>query len=172
MKPGLPAWALQPASPADHALAVDARRRDQLRVQWPDLKALRAWAKAHGWPAPRLGFEDAFLGQMLLSPENFALALSESGLALQLPRRDYTLPPEDLADLDALYAERGSDGRPSSWGSLVAELREIRRAVEAGVRVHVEGAPPLQSWQSFYDWAHGRYHMLEDGYDDWIGHDE
>ena len=27
----------------------------------------------------------------------------------------------------------------------------------------------LTTWQSFYDWAHGRYHMLEDGYDSWIG---
>ena len=172
MKSDLPAWALQPAAPADHALARDAHQRGQLRVQWPESKTLRAWAKQRGWPAPFFGFEDAFLGHMLLSPETFALALAESGLALQFPRREYTLPPEELAELDALYAERGADGRPSSWGSLVAALREIRRAVEAGVSVHVEGAPPLQSWQGFYAWAHGRYHMLEDGYDDWIGHDE
>jgi hypothetical protein len=172
MKPDLPAWALQPAAPADHALAVAAQQRGQLRVRWPESKALRAWAKRHGWPAPVFGFEDAFLGHMLLSPENFALALAESGLALQFPRRDYALPPEELAELDALYAERGSDGRPSSWGSLVAALREIRRAVEAGVSVQVAGGPSLTSWQGFYDWAHGRYHMLEDGYDDWIGHDD
>ena len=51
--------------------------------------------------------------------------------------------------------------------------REIRRAVEAGVVVKVEGTQTvLKTWQSFYDWAHGRYHMLEDGYDSWIGDDD
>lgn len=29
----------------------------------------------------------------------------------------------------------------------------------------------MRSWQQFYTWAHGRYHMLEDGYDTWIGDD-
>ena len=54
---------------------------------------------------------------------------------------------------------------------LVEELREIRRAVEAGVAVKVEGKT-LRSWGAFYDWAHGRYRALEDGYDSWIGDDE
>ncbi len=55
--------------------------------------------------------------------------------------------------------------------SIVAELRDIRRAVEAGVVVHVAGEEPMLNWQNFYSWAHGRYHMLEDGYDKWIGDD-
>jgi len=54
---------------------------------------------------------------------------------------------------------------------LVEDLREIRRAVEAGVAVTVEGEGLLLNWQGFYRWAHGRYHMLEDGYDKWIGDD-
>jgi hypothetical protein len=58
-----------------------------------------------------------------------------------------------------------------SWGVLVEELRALRRAVEAGVVVQVEDGPRLQTWQGFYEWAHGRYHMLEDGYDRWIGDD-
>jgi len=78
--------------------------------------------------------------------------------------------------LDALYEEREDMGglgpRPTGWGWLVEELREIRRAVEAGVVVKVEETQTvLTTWQSFYDWAHGRYHMLEDGYDGWIGDD-
>ena len=43
--------------------------------------------------------------------------------------------------------------------------------MEAGVVVQVEEGPRIQTWQGFYDWAHGRYHMLEDGYDKWIGDD-
>jgi hypothetical protein len=37
--------------------------------------------------------------------------------------------------------------------------------------VTVEGDGLLRSWQEFYQWAHGRYHMLEDGADKWIGDD-
>ena len=61
------------------------------------------------------------------------------------------------------YAER-------SWRWLVESLREIRRAVEADVVVEIDGQQ-LKSFGSFYTWAHGRYHVLEDGYDPWIGDD-
>lgn len=83
----------------------------------------------------------------------------------------YTISAARLRELDALYDERSESGQPVSWGSLVEELREIRRAVEAGVVVKVEGGQTLRTWQGFYDWAHGRYHALEDGYDKWIGND-
>ena len=86
--------------------------------------------------------------------------------------RTYTITAEKLSAFDGLYEERSTSGRPVSWGVLVEELREIRRAVEAGVVVTVEGAQTLRTWQDFYQWAHGRYHMLEDGYDKWIGDDQ
>ena len=48
----------------------------------------------------------------------------------------------------------------------------LRRLVEAGVTVKIEGTQTvLTTWQDFYEWAHGRYHKLEDGYDRWIGDD-
>jgi hypothetical protein len=78
---------------------------------------------------------------------------------------------EDLEALDAMYAARSPSGRPTSWRALVEELRRIRRAVEAGAVVKVEGDGTLATWQEFYAWAHGRYHMLEDGCDPWIGDD-
>lgn len=102
---------------------------------------------------------------MLASEENFALAINASGIEMSIPRREVSLSAEWLSELDALSE------RPEDWGALVAELREIRRAVEAGVVVTADGARPMKSWQGFYSWAHGRYHMLEDGYDDWIGDD-
>lgn len=73
--------------------------------------------------------------------------------------------------MDELYAARSPDGRPASWRELVEELRRIRRTVEAGVAVEVEGGPVLKTWAEFYQWAHQRYHMLEDGWDQWIGDD-
>ena len=83
-----------------------------------------------------------------------------------------TISVEQLRGLDALYEARTPSGRPSDWGILVEELRRIRRTVEAGVKVKIEGTDTvLTTWQGFYDWAHGRYHMLEDGYDAWIGDD-
>jgi hypothetical protein len=91
---------------------------------------------------------------------------------MPIPKPDSTISAEKIRGLDALYAERSESGQPTGWGSLVEELREIRRAVEAGVVVTVEGGRTLRSWQQFYDWAHGRYHALEDGYDRWIGNDD
>lgn len=102
---------------------------------------------------------------------DFVQAISESGIELHTPLSVYTLSVERLRELDALYDERSPGARPVGWGTLVEELREIRRAVEAGVVIQVEGGPKMRSWQGFYEWAHGRYHMLEDGYDNWIGDD-
>jgi hypothetical protein len=94
-----------------------------------------------------------------------------------MSNREYTVTIEMLKELDALYEETEDMGvlgrRPTRWGTLVEELRKIRRLVEAGVKVKVEGTQTvLNTWQSFYDWAHGRYHALEDGYDSWIGDDD
>ncbi|RRR67386.1 MAG: hypothetical protein EI684_19090 [Candidatus Viridilinea halotolerans] len=86
---------------------------------------------------------------------------------------EHTITLAKLAHLDALYEQReGLGQRPTQWGTLVEELRAIRRLVEAGITVSIEGtATVLTTWQDFYAWAHGRYHMLEDGYDSWIGDD-
>lgn len=90
--------------------------------------------------------------------------------------REHLITLEMLKELDELYEAREDRGvlgrRPTHWGTLVEELRQIRRRVESGVKVKIEGTPVvLDTWSSFYSWAHGRYHMLEDGYDKWIGDD-
>ncbi|HEX4950377.1 MAG TPA: hypothetical protein VFZ34_27175 [Blastocatellia bacterium] len=94
-----------------------------------------------------------------------------------MAHKEHWLTIEILKELDALYEEREDMGvlgrRPTCWGVLVEELRKIRRLVEAGVIVKIEGTQTaLNTWQSFYAWAHGRYHLLEDGYDSWIGDDD
>jgi hypothetical protein len=171
MKPTTPAWALRPAGPEDHRAARGAHERGALQIAWPDRTALRSWARQAGWPTPRLGFEAAFIARLLADEASFAQGLTGSGLALQLPRERCTIAPETVADLDALYAQRSADGRPTDWDTLVEELRTMRRAIEAGVVLDIAGEPPLGTWGAFYDWAHGRYHMLEDGADRWIGDD-
>jgi hypothetical protein len=171
MKIDIPTWAMRRVGAEDYGAAQDAHRRDALQIEWPDLKGLRAWSKRQGWPTPWFGFEAAFLAELFDSQMNFVQAIGESGIELHIPRQEYTLSMKRLTELDALYEARSSSGQPVSWGGLVEELREIRRAVEAGVVIQVDGGPTLRSWQEFYEWAHGRYHMLEDGSDHWIGDD-
>lgn len=171
MKSDIPAWALSTATVEDYAGVQDSHSRGTMHIKWPERSALRRWAKLHGWPTPWSGLENAFLAKMLASPTNFTQAISESGIEIQIPRQEYTFSAARVDELDALYAERSPSGQPSSWGILVQDLRELRRAVEAGVVVQVEDGPRLQTWQGFYAWAHGRYHMLEDGYDRWVGDD-
>jgi heme oxygenase len=84
---------------------------------------------------------------------------------------EHIVSAEELRALDAMYAARSPSGQPTRWRALVEELRQIRRVIEAGHVVQVEGEATLRTWQSFYTWAHGRYHMLEDGCDAWIGDD-
>jgi hypothetical protein len=171
MTTAIPAWAMRRAVAEDYGVVRDAHSRGALQIKWPDLKALRDWSKLQGWPTPWFGFEAAFLARLLESRTNFVCALNESGIELHIPQQAYTLSLERLRGFDALYEERSPSGRPTGWRLLVENLREIRRAVEAGVVVQVEGGPGMETWQGFYAWAHGRYHMLEDGSDNWIGDD-
>lgn len=171
MRTVIPAWAMRKAEAEDYDAVREAHRRGLLQIEWPNQKALRSWSKLQGWPTPWFGFEDAFLAKLLENHLNFACALNESGIELHIPQHEYTLSLERLRALDALYERRSESGRPIGWQMLVEELREVRRAVEAGVMVQVEDGPRLQTWQGFYAWAHGRYHMLEDGADPWIGDD-
>ena len=43
---------------------------------------------------------------MLENDEAFALALSESGIDVSIPKRDQPITSEELSSLDELYAER------------------------------------------------------------------
>jgi hypothetical protein len=165
------------ATPADIVAVHQAQKEGYLQIKWPPMNELRAWAKFQGWRMPWFGFESAFMKTMLTTERDFTLALSASGIELEIPKESYTITAEQLAALDSLYdtvEDLGSGGiyRPG-WRVLVAELRDIRRAVEAGVKVSVpDKTEPLHSFQGFYAWAHGRYYLLEEGYDSWIGDDD
>ena len=179
IKLDIPAWAKQRVLPGvpDFVEVRQLHRQGRTQIQLPNLKELKRWAKSHGWPTPLFGFEQAFITKLFESSETFSLALNESGINIQIPIKEHILAIDTLSELDALYEEREDiglhGGRPTGWGTLVSKLREIRHLVEAGVTVNIEGTQTvLTTWQSFYEWAHGRYHMLEDGYDSWIGDDK
>jgi hypothetical protein len=170
-KGGIPAWALRRATAEDYGIVQDLHSRGTMQISWPDRSALRRWTRLHGWPTPWFGYETAFLAKMLESPMYFTQAIADSGIEIRIPQQEYTLTAARIQEYDSLYTQRSPSGQPVGWGILVEELRELRRAVEAGVVVQVEDGPRIQTWQEFYGWAHGRYHMLEDGYDRWIGDD-
>jgi len=175
MKKSAPQWALKLATSQDRQRAQDAYRKGTWQITWPEKKSLRIWARRQGWPAPRFFFDRRFIETMLASDANFALAVNESGLRVFIPMEHYEISPKQLKALDALYEKREDMGalgsRPTRWGTLVEELREIRRAVEANVMIEVEGRK-LENFDDFISWAHGRYHALEDGYDSWYGDDD
>jgi hypothetical protein len=171
MTKAIPPWAMRRARPEDQDVVRISHRQGTLHITWPDLKALRGWAKQHEWPTPWVGFEEAFITRMLDNQATFDLAITDSGIELHIPKQDYTISGDKLRELDALYEDRSPSGRPTGWGILVEALREVRRAVEAGVVVRVEETQTIRTWQEYYNWAHGRYHMLEDGSDHWIGDD-
>ena len=94
----------------------------------------------------------------------------------EITEKEYVITVEMLKELDEMYesAEELTSKLKwhLKWGALVEALRDIRRRVEAGVTVRIEGTgTTLTDWSGFYEWAHGRYHALEDGYDRWIGDD-
>ena len=93
-----------------------------------------------------------------------------------MSEKEQMITIEELKGLDALYEATEDLGilgrRRTGLALLVEELRMIRRSIESGVTVKIEGTETtLTTWTEFYDWAHGRYHMLEDGADKWIGDD-
>ncbi|MGB5058396.1 MAG: hypothetical protein WBO48_06875 [Candidatus Promineifilaceae bacterium] len=171
MTQNLPKWALTNATPQDRIRAVQAHQNGLLQIIWSKDKTQQAWAKKQGWRTSRFSFHESFIKKMLENDETFALALKESGIEVILPIKEYTFSTEQLQELDALYQARGENGRPDSWGTLVEKLRGARRAVEAGVVVTIDDRP-FQQFSSFYSWVDERYHMLEDGYDSWVGNDK
>jgi hypothetical protein len=178
MKHDIPGWAKERVTPMDHGFSEVSQmyRQGRAQIEMPDQKELKVWAKSNKWPTPWFGFKDAFIAKLFESDETFTLALNKSGINIHIPIKEHTLTMETLKELDTLYEKREDMGilgrRPTDWGTLVRELREIRYLVEAGIIVKVEGTETvLNMWQSFYNWAHSRYHMLEDGSDSWIGDD-
>jgi hypothetical protein len=179
MKYDIPTWAMQRVNLMDHSF-LDVKLlqgQERTQIQLPDLKKLKSWAKFHHWPTPWFGFKDKFIARVFESEDCFKLALKESGIIIHIPIKQHTVSIARLKKLDAMYNARADMGgvgqRPTDWGALVSELREMRGLIEAGVEVKiVECQTILNSWQSFYTWAHGRYHLLEDGCDSWIGNDD
>ena len=160
-----PDWALREAEAGDLASVQRLGSQIDVLTHWPESKILRKWAGQQGWRALFFFFRSAFMAQMLESEAKFDRAIRHSGIRIRLPKAEHLFSARELKNLDELYAER------AHWNLLVQELREIRRAAEAGVVITIGSESPIRDWQSFYTWAHRRYPKLEEGADHWIGDD-
>jgi hypothetical protein len=170
MTQNLPEWAIRRAGPEDRNDMMDAFNSGTAVITWPDTAYLRSWAKQRGWPTPIVGFRSKFVRKMLSSDDSYYRAISGSGIEIRIPVKSHKITDKRLREMDQLYESRGEHGYPDCWDPLVEGLREIRRACEANIHVIVDGK--TLNARNFYSWAHGRYHMLEDGCDKWIGNDD
>lgn len=172
--PKAPKWAFEPATSRHRHRAMDALQKGVLQIIWPDSKPLKVWTKQQGWRVPWFNFNQYFIHKMLESDANFALVLNNSGLEVSVPLEHYRISANMLEEWDSMYTAREDMGvlglRPVSWGSLVESLRAVRRAIEAGVVIAIEDIQ-LKNVGEFLTWVDKRYHMLEDGYDSWVGDD-
>ena len=170
----LPKWAVQKATGQDFRRTKQSIEHGTYTISGPDTKTLKTWAKQQGWPTSWFGFNHKFVQKMLESEANFALALQDAGLVVWIPRESYRISKQQLQSWDAMYEEREDMGalgmRPTRLGSLVENLREVRRAIEAQVFIEIDNRQ-LHNVGSFLKWVDERYHMLEDGYDSWVGDD-
>ena len=119
--------------------------------------------KSKGWKTPWIFLQQSFIKQLFANDENYRTVIEDHIVNLLIPRKSVFLSEEQLEDIDESYEAK-------SWSYVVEALREIRRAVEAGVEIKVEGKI-LKTWNDWYSWAHARYGLLEEGSDKWIGDD-
>lgn len=156
----IPNWALRKANPEDRALTEQAHKNDTTRIEFKDRSGLKAWMKSKGWKISFAFLTSSFYKQLFASDENFRLALAEGVIEAWIPKASYTVPKSFIEKVDQLYEEE-------SWNWAVEDLREIRRAIDAGVEVEIDGEKFTKAGD-FYNWAHKRYHVLEEAADKWI----
>jgi hypothetical protein len=126
----------------------------------------------HNWRAP-------ITVQIIISLRKSDKSINLPAWALETPTPDDRFRARRANRRGTLQIEWPASGKTRAWAK--------RHGWPAPPRTYPEiwGPAPtvrkdpgdgphtiLSSFQSFYDWAHGRYHVLEDGYDSWIGDDD
>ncbi|MCB0689644.1 MAG: hypothetical protein KDC53_24055 [Saprospiraceae bacterium] len=147
----------------DWELVKKAHQAGTVKIELLNDASLRSWMKGNGWKSSWIFLEESFKKQLLSEEWKYRQALEGGIVEIMIPKDKVNISGETLKDLDESYEER-------SWSSLVESLRDMRRAVEAGVILEVEGKP-IKTWNAWYSWAHSRYPGLEEGSDLWIGDD-
>ncbi|MBK8505834.1 MAG: hypothetical protein IPL46_28765 [Saprospiraceae bacterium] len=156
----LPTWALRKATLSDRENAMHAHKKMAAKIVFSNRAFLVNWMKKWGWRRSWFFPEESFYTRLFENDENYSLALSDQIVEVFIPKESYQITSKQLKEMDDDYASQ-------SWSWVVGALREIRRAIEAGVIIEVDDQK-LKSVSGFYKWAHQRYHALEEAADKWV----
>ncbi len=156
----IPSWALTKAGTEDRKAVKKAFEKKNAHFVFKDRKKLKPWMKSKKWRTSWLFPEQSFYRALFENDENFQTALSENVVEIFLPKSTYEIPDKEIQEIDQHYEQE-------EWDWAVESLREIRRAIDAGVVIQI-GDQEFTSAGSFYTWAHKRYHILEEASDKWI----
>jgi len=156
----IPNWALEKAGPNDRVRAKEAYQRETGRFTVPNRVSLKDWMKARGWKRSWISPESSFYRQCFQDDTLFQLALKDNMADIWIPKQSHQLSDADLAAIDEDYEQK-------DWSAAVAQLRDIRRAIDGGVTLKIDGQT-FKSSGFFYTWAHQRYHTLEEISNEWM----
>lgn len=156
----LPNWALEKAGPHDRVRAKEAYEKETGRFTVPNRVSLKDWMKAQGWKRSWISLEGSFYKQCFQDDSLFQLALKEEMVDIWIPKEVCQISVADLASMDKDYDAQ-------DWSTAAAKLRDIRRAIDAGVIIEIDGQS-FKSSGSFYTWTHQRYHALEEISNEWM----
>ena len=156
----VPNWALTRARFEDRIKVKKAFEKRNAHFVFKDRKKLKSWMKSKKWRTSWLFPEKSFYQALLANDENFQTALSENVVEILVPKSTYKVPEKEIEKIDQYYEQE-------EWDWAVECLREIRRAIDAGVVIKI-GDQQFTTAGSFYTWAHKRYHILEEASDKWI----
>lgn len=156
----LPNWALEKAGPHDRVRAKEARQKDTGRFTLPNRVSLKEWMKARGWKRSWISPEGSFYKQCFQDDTLFQLVLKEKMVDIWIPKQSHRISEADLAAINRDYEAQ-------DWSATAAQLRDIRRALGAGVIIEIDGQS-FKSSGSFYTWVHQRYHALEGISNEWM----
>ncbi len=155
-----PGWALTKAGSEDRKIVKEAFDKKRTNFVFKDKKSLKSWMKSKKWRTSWLFPEQSFYQAIFENDDNFQTALSENIVEIFLPKSAYKVPDKEIEKIDQYYEQE-------EWDWAVECLREIRRAIDAGVVIKI-GDQQFTTAGSFYTWAHKRYHILEEASDKWI----
>jgi hypothetical protein len=156
----LPNWALEKAGPNDRVRSKAAYQQKTGRFTVPNRVSLKDWMLARGWKRSWLSPEGSFYKQCFQDDVLFQLALKDQMIDIWIPKAMHQVSAANLAAIDEDYQQK-------DWSAAVAQLRDIRRAIDAGITIELDGQTFISSG-AFYTWAHQRYHVLEEISNDWM----
>lgn len=153
-------WFLKKAGVDDYEKARKVLSDLDGKIEFRDRKNLYTWMKKSGWKPNWFFVEQSFRKRIVEEEKRFRQAIAEKKATIMIPVDSYRCDNKYLEDLDQDYENGDYDG-------MVSSLSDLRRAIDAGVLVLIDGNS-FDDSSKFYNWVHKRWHLLEECADKWI----